>query len=193
MVITTAFEQLYGFCAFREATLFVTLNLIQSRIIEQFVRDWIILIPSELAGDSGSSPEWRIRGWCRGLRVEFGLFGWSENASFSSTLRAWFAIAHSSPYWKTNRSDENKPLRDTPHPAFPKSGKVQNPIPVQGILNLAPLFRMSNKQSPYGILLIPAFKSRGRSISYSWTVKSLRVVKSQNKSLFKTLHIFHGL
>ena len=31
------------------------------------------------------------------LRVAFGLFGLSENSSFPSTLRAWFAFAHSSP------------------------------------------------------------------------------------------------
>ena len=41
----------------------------------------------------------------RGLQFEFGLFGWSENSSFFSTLRAWFAFAHSSPYRKSNRSD----------------------------------------------------------------------------------------
>ena len=38
------------------------------------------------------------------FRVVFGLFGLSENSSFSSTLRAWFAFAHSSPYRKSNRA-----------------------------------------------------------------------------------------
>ena len=42
---------------------------------------------------------------CRGLWIKFGLFGRSENSSFSSTLRAWFAFAHTSPYRKSNRSD----------------------------------------------------------------------------------------
>ena len=39
--------------------LFVTLNLIQSRIIEQIARVEIILKPSELVGDTGSN--WLIR------------------------------------------------------------------------------------------------------------------------------------
>ena len=41
----------------------------------------------------------------RRLRVKFGLFGRSENSSFPSILRAWFAYTHSSPYRKSNRSD----------------------------------------------------------------------------------------
>ena len=40
------------------------------------------------------------------FRSTFGLFGLSENSSFSSTLRAWFAFAHSSPYRKSNRNDK---------------------------------------------------------------------------------------
>ena len=63
-----------------------------------------------------------------GLRVEFGLFGRSENSSFPSTLRAWFASAHTSPSRKSNRSDAKRGL--------------------QGILNPAPLFRMTDKIKP---------------------------------------------
>ena len=40
------------------------------------------------------------------FRGAFGLFGLSENSSFPSTLRAWFAFAHSSPYRKSNRNDK---------------------------------------------------------------------------------------
>ena len=48
-------------------------------------------------------PPFAIRPTMR-FRVAFGLFGWSENSSFPSTLRAWFAFAHSSPYRKSNRN-----------------------------------------------------------------------------------------
>ena len=39
----------------------------------------------------------------------------------------------------SNRNDEKIPYGTLPIPAFPKSGKEQNPIPVQGILNHVPL------------------------------------------------------
>ena len=51
--------------------------------------------------------------------VAFGLFGMSENSSFPSTLRAWFAFAHSSP---PTGMTENQLF---PIPALPKSGKEQ--------------------------------------------------------------------
>ena len=51
------------------------------------------------------------------FRVVFGLFGLSENSSFSSTLRAWFAFAHSSPYRKSNRNDR-EPI--VPYPSLPR-------------------------------------------------------------------------
>ena len=83
---------------------------------------------------------------CRGLRLEFGLFGRSENSSFSSILRAWFAFAHHRPtenptgvmHWRglqgilnhtplcsAVQNDELKvnPLRDTPHPDLPQVGE----------------------------------------------------------------------
>ena len=102
-------------------------ELIQSRIIERIAKG--AFIPSPTRGGlgwgavnsfviPGCDPESHNWTDCkgrnmfintlptrRGLRVEFGLFGWSENSSFSSTLRAWSAFAHASPYRKSNRSD----------------------------------------------------------------------------------------
>ena len=54
------------------------------------------------------------------FRVGFGLFGLSENSSFPSTLRAWFAFAHASPYRKSNRNDKDQV---TPHPNPPRVGE----------------------------------------------------------------------
>ena len=54
------------------------------------------------------------------FRVAFGLFGWSENSSFPSTLRARFAIAHASPYRKSNRNDK---VVIAPHPSPPRVGE----------------------------------------------------------------------
>ena len=67
---------------------------------------------------------------CQTMRflVAFGLFGLSENSSFSSTLRAWFAFAHSSPYRKSNRNDK---VVIAPHPSPPRVGEgiLQTPFP----------------------------------------------------------------
>ena len=62
----------------------------------------------------------------RELRLEFGLFGRSENSSFSSTLRAWFAIAHHRPTENpTGVTKKQSPCGMFPIPAFPKPGKGQ--------------------------------------------------------------------
>ena len=57
------------------------------------------------------------------LRVAFGLFGLSENSSFPSTLRAWFAFAHSSP--PTGMTKESV----APHPSPPRVGEGILQIP----------------------------------------------------------------
>ena len=61
-------------------------------------------------------------------RVAFGLFGMSENSSFPSTLRAWFAFAHSSPYRKSNRNDKGSG-RSPPYPSPSWGGYLANPLP----------------------------------------------------------------
>ena len=65
------------------------------------------------------------------FRVAFGLFGLSENSSFPSTLRAWFAFAHSSPYRKSNRKDQKLTV---PHPIPPRVGEgtTDTPSPTWG-------------------------------------------------------------
>ena len=68
--------------------------------------------PSE--GDSGS---------------EAGVTHWEY------ALRAWFAFVHASPPTGVTKKS---PYGLLPIPAFPKSGKAQNPIPVQGLLNHVP-------------------------------------------------------
>ena len=62
------------------------------------------------------------------FRVVFGLFGWSENSSFPSTLRAWFAFAHSSPYRKSNRNDKGIGC-SPPYPSPSWGGYLANPLP----------------------------------------------------------------
>ena len=51
-------------------------------------------------------------------------------------LRVWFAFVHASPPTGVTKKI---PYGTLPIPAFPKSGKEQNPILVQGILNHVPL------------------------------------------------------
>ena len=131
----------------RSDDLFVTLNLIQGRIVEQTARVGIIktfrtrrglrlggrsddlfvtlnLLQGRIVEQTarvGIIKTFRTR---RGLRLEFGLFGRSENSSFSSTLRAWFAIAHHRPTENpTGVTKKTKPLRDVPHPSFPQVGE----------------------------------------------------------------------
>ena len=55
------------------------------------------------------------------FQVAFGLFGMSENSSFSSTLWAWFAFAHTSP--PTGVTTKQIPCGTLPIPAFPNQGK----------------------------------------------------------------------
>ena len=62
------------------------------------------------------------------FRVAFGLFGMSENSSFPSTLRAWFAFAHSSPYRKSNRNDKGSGC-SPPYPSPSWGGYLANPLP----------------------------------------------------------------
>ena len=125
-----------------------------------------------LAGCSPSQPSpsrgrRRAQSRCRGYRIKFGLFGRSENSSFPSTLRAWFAFAHASPYRKSNRNDalarmqrilnhaplfrmtkRTNPLRDVPHPSLPQFGEG-----VSVVLNNFPKVRegaMFLKKIPHG-------------------------------------------
>ena len=62
------------------------------------------------------------------FRVAFGLFGMSENSSFPSTLRAWFAFAHSSPYRKSNRNDKRIGC-SPPYPSPSWGGDLANSLP----------------------------------------------------------------
>ena len=63
------------------------------------------------------------------LGIEFRvLFGMSENSSFPSTLRAWFAFAHSSPYRKSNRNDKGIGC-SPPYPSPSWGGYLANPLP----------------------------------------------------------------
>ena len=79
--------------------LFVTLNLIQSRIIEQIARVEIILKPSELVGNTGS---------------EAGMTHWRGLQGI---------LSHVPPCSAVQNDDNIKPLRDTPHPDLPQSGE----------------------------------------------------------------------
>ena len=69
---------------------------------------------------SGKEPQYFRICLTMRFRVVFGLFGLSENSSFPSTLRAWFAFAHASPYRKSNRNDR-EPI--VPYPSLPQVGE----------------------------------------------------------------------
>ena len=63
------------------------------------------------------------------FRVAFGLFGWSENSSFPSTLRAWFAFAHSSPPTGMTKEAVAPHPSSPPYPSPSWGGYLANPLP----------------------------------------------------------------